>query len=70
MLSEEAKREFLEAGTSRALREEFETMAENVRRADKAMSLDDLLSFLTAADRIFGAPRRPPSHESYARVLI
>lgn len=70
MLSENAKRELLAAGQSAALRQEFETMSANVRQADKRMNLDELLSFLTAADTMFGGPRQPPAHEPYSRALI
>lgn len=70
MFSEEAKREMLEAAASSSLRRDFEIMAENVRRADRRMTLDGYLAFLKAVQSAFNVPCAPRAHEHYARALI
>lgn len=69
-LSRKAALEMRAAGSSAALRRDFEKMEKNVRRAGRKMDLDTLLAFLTAAGKMFRTSGKPRRHESYARALI
>jgi len=60
MLSEEAKKELLEAAASASLREDFRIMRENT--SARRMTLDELVQFLTSVSRFCDA--RPPTRKA------
>ncbi|MBI4679447.1 MAG: hypothetical protein HY748_17885 [Elusimicrobia bacterium] len=56
-ISEEEQRQWREAAASESIRRDFETVRENVRRSTKAMTLDEVIEFLTSASAAFDHPR-------------
>ena len=58
MLSEEEKNELREMGKSVRLREEFQMLRENSQALERRVSIDELMSWLTAMTRIL--PSTPP----------
>jgi len=69
MLSEEEKNELREMGKSVRLREEFQMLRENSQALERRVSIDDLMSWLTAMAQILPAtPPRPFLEYRNARI--
>lgn len=60
-ISEEEKREWLEAAHSSSVKKDFENMRRNSRRfnAKKKCSADDFLRFLMFCDKFANHPQKP-----------
>ncbi|MBI5623224.1 MAG: hypothetical protein HY924_05540 [Elusimicrobia bacterium] len=70
-LSEEETRQWREAAASESVCRDFARVRENVRKATKAMTLDEVIEFLTSASAAFDHPRPPQrGKDTGSRFLI
>ena len=70
MLREDERRSMLAMGRSEAVREEFRRVRAAGRRADRALSTQQLLDFLTTMTRLTGRPLPPRPFVRYTNVRL
>jgi len=68
MLSEQEKLELREMAGSAALRDEFRTLRRNSQQLERRLTIDELMSWLSAMARLLPKPTEPRRFVEYKNV--